>query len=221
MAREEFGDNDGEVETIEQRPLGELLRTAKSDASRQASENGKIRTRQVWSADRRRRHAEGTARAAAAKRAAKTGESGTEETILEVKSDVPPEKPKSVSKDDVSRFAEALILMHVFVAGAIKTDKVIISRVKAENLSSALQNVGRWYGATTIISERSWDWINLGIVSMGTYGPMWAEVRAEILARKAKPVQPPPGINPAGGFERAPQPQDGHFGTEEQVMTDG
>lgn len=98
--------------------------------------------------------------------------------------------PSGPSKEEVSRFAEALILMHAFVASSARLPEMMIGGAEAEALSAAIQNVGRWYGASSVVSEKQWDWINLGICLAGTYGPRVSKIVERTKAAKAKPVEP-------------------------------
>jgi hypothetical protein len=114
--------------------------------------------------------------------------------------------PKKVTQESISRFGEAIMLVHIMAAQSIRLDSLVLSKKRAEELSAALQNVGRWYGTTTVLSEKSWDWINLVIVAGATYGPVYSEFSAKVhaakVARAAASAPMTQTVNSAGGFDR-------------------
>jgi hypothetical protein len=76
-----------------------------------------------------------------------------------------------------------------------------MSSQKAKELGAASANVARHY-SSTILSEKTQDWIKLIMVAGATYVPIAVAVGARKRAEATAKATPPKGMNVEGGFMR-------------------
>jgi hypothetical protein len=181
------------------KPIGLLLREAKSNASGAAP---KIRKRispgRHWS-DARRAAFDAAKRAKAA--VFETG-NGETESILEVGEPIapPPPAPKP-PKETVDQLAELLYIFHAMGSKFVNIDELRITKDEADTLATASANVARHY-QWGVLAEKTKDWLVLAGCSCMIYGPRMEQARKRRRAQfKAKMEG-----NPTGGIKMAEAP---------------
>ena len=208
VAGDENTGDDGKIENLAdyepvRRPLGELLRSAKPVAAKNAPGRKRkkpgepIDPRYAWSDERR-------AAAKARRFKAILGEGSEADTILEVKEPPEPAKPAAKPKqEDIDGFAGIIYLGHALLAQMWQIPELHqgMDPQKSKELSVATMNVLRHY-SSGLLSEKTQDWIKLGMVAGATYVPIFATAGARVRAEKAtKAKTPPAGMNMAGGYQ--------------------
>ena len=186
--------------------IRELLGKAKRHApERAAKDKGRkpVDPRLAWGAERRAKFNATWARKRAEASGGASETTGKEESILELKDAPEPEKPAPVTKADQEGWAGILLLGHALAAAMLKIPEISseFDTQKAATLGTASANVARWY-SNAVLSEKSQDWIKLGMVAGAIYVPMFKKVKARARAAKEANQMPPPGQNDLGGFER-------------------
>ena len=191
------------------RPVNELFGKAKPNVARGASQiKGAVDPRKGWTPERRQSFAAKRSATAARKRAeaGKLERSGEERPILAVKGQPePPEPAPAPTAKDIEGWAGLIYLGHALGASIVNIPELRLDKSEANELSAASMNVMRHYGSS-ILSEKTQDWLKFGMVAAATYGPKMARMRERVREAKAKKPWPPAGMNTAGGFERDPAP---------------
>jgi|SRR5271166_830263 len=141
---------------------------------------------------------------------AKDAAGPAEETILSVKAPPPPPPPAPIPKaEDVEGWAGLLYLGHALGAGLLKIPELALAKGDAKELAVASMNVMRHY-QSSILSEKTQDWIKLAMVAGAIYVPRMSASAARVRTSKAA-KGPPPGMNAAGGFDRPSAPSPGNL----------
>jgi hypothetical protein len=197
-------DQDGSVERPENvssagSKLRELLGNSKSDAFEGANEAEKSRvdpkSARGWSAHRR----------AAFERAIAARKARTEKNdgILEVKPQIDEKPSPPADPGRINHWAEVIYVAHQTFASFVKIEELKLSQEEAKQVSAAAANVARHY-ANFIISEKTADILNLGMISLWIYGPRIRAIKARANAVKKQKA----AMSGNGGVHMAERPPE-------------
>lgn len=97
-----------------------------------------------------------------------------------------------------------IYLGHVLLSQAVHAPEFRLDPKEAKELSAASMNVMRHYGSS-ILSEKTQDWIKFGMVACAVYVPRLGKMNERKRASKRGPVSGPgPETEPSGPTQNQP-----------------